>query len=169
MRISTPLLCCIGAAQAAVNIDWNAGFTDPAARNMTAPSGAILNFTWEPSATLGNVHNVYRLASKSAFDSCNFTGASDLGSGTAPASVLAQPTDLDGSNAAYYACRVFNPLYNMDHCQGGQKLSVYFDSPAANPTAAPTPTISSASALQSSTAAVLISLTVAVAATAAGR
>ena len=124
MRAVTCLLVAGACRAAELDINWNAGFSDPAARNQTAAAGDSLKFTWTGG------HNVYRLASKDAFDNCDFTDAANLGAAS-PVSVQ-QLTDLDANNAAYFACRVGS------HCSSGQKLSVYFgpSSPTAT-TAAP--------------------------------
>ena len=87
-------------------VDWAATMSDPEKRAMEASAGTLITFTWT-----GN-HNVYKMASKEAFDACDFTGAVEVGSQS--------PTLVNyaGAEAAYYACEVGT------HCRNGQKLAV---------------------------------------------
>ena len=85
---------------------------------ITANTENKLKFAWT-----GN-HNVYKMASKTAFDACDFTGATKVGTSTSP--VLA----IMGAETVWYACEV------NGHCAAKQKLQVSV-TPAA--TTAPSP------------------------------
>ena len=107
--VAITLLCSLGfAAAATVPIDWVAGFNDIDARAQIATTGDTLEFTWSSST-----HNVYSMASQTAFDDCDFTGATDLGS-TSPVTQL-----LSGDGPWFFACQVGS------HCSSGQKLMAY--------------------------------------------
>merc|ERR1712166_261324 len=121
-----------GLATATVHVQWNAGLNgDAAARTKTVTTGDTLHFMWTGS------HNVYKMASVAAFNACDFTGASDLGSTSAVSFALT------GAGPWYFACQV------GQHCQNGQKLAVTEGTTTAPTTAVPTaaaPTAASNSA-----------------------
>ena len=88
---------------------WNSGFGNTNCRNQTFPNNAIVSFQWD------NNHNVIKMASRTHFETCNFTGGTNLGA-TSPVNVtLASNTAADG--IAYFACSV------EPHCSNGQKLA----------------------------------------------
>merc|ERR1719424_1358812 len=97
-----------------IHVPWLAGFQDVATQSKTAHVGDSLHFMWENNSPAG--HNVYMMASKAAFDSCDFTDATNLGAASAPASgrVEYKLTVLP----AYFACEI------SGHCNAGQKLAV---------------------------------------------
>merc|ERR1711865_352972 len=128
------LLCALGVANAMVHVSWTAGLNgDASARTKTVTTGDTLHFMWTGS------HNVFKMASETAFTNCDFTGATDLGS-TSPVSY-----ELAAGQAGpwYFACQV------GQHCQNGQKLAVTEGTTTA-PTAAPTAASNSAATVTSS-------------------
>merc|ERR1711865_931342 len=120
-RLCITLLCALGVATATVHVPWTAGFDDASARAKTVTTGDTLHFMWT-----GN-HNVFQMAFETAFNDCDFTGATDKGS-TSPVSV-----PLSGAGPWYFACQV------GAHCTNGQKLAVTNGVTTAPTTAAPTP------------------------------
>ena len=99
------------SAAGVIHVPWLAGFgTDAAAvaaRSKAAHVGDSLHFMWGGTT----VHNVYMMANKAAFDSCDFTGATNLGAVSPIAYTLTElPT--------YFACQI------PGHCAAGQKLAV---------------------------------------------
>merc|ERR1712166_893772 len=120
-RLCITLLCALGVANAMVHVQWTAGLNgDASARTKTVTTGDTLHFMWTGS------HNVYQMASETAFNDCDFTGATDKGS-TSPVSV-----PLSGAGPWYFACSV------GAHCTNGQKLAVTNGVTTAPTTAAPT-------------------------------
>merc|ERR1712160_75472 len=115
-RLCITLLCALGMGTATVHVPWTAGFDDASARAKTVTTGDTLHFMWT-----GN-HNVFQMASETAFNDCDFTGATDKGS-TSP---------LSGAGPWYFACQV------GAHCTNGQKLAVTNGVTTAPTTAAPT-------------------------------
>ena len=105
------------SANGLTHVQWLAGFgTDAAAvaaRSKTAHVGDSLHFMWGGD----NAHNVHMMANKAAFDSCDFTGATNLGA-VSPVEykLTALPT--------YFACQI------PGHCAAGQKLAVTADADA---------------------------------------
>ena len=93
------------SAAGITHVQWTAGFQDATARSKNAHVGDTLHFMWE-----GN-HDVHVMASKAAFDSCDFTGATNLGA----VSPIAYPLT---ALPTYFSCSVGS------HCAGGQKLAV---------------------------------------------
>ena len=86
---------------------------------ITANTGDKLKFAWTGS------HNVYKMASKTTYDACDFTGATQVGTGDAG------PVEATmGAETVWYACKV------SGHCGAKQKLQVSV-TPAA--TTAPSP------------------------------
>ena len=75
-RITLLLIFAASAQSAVVTFDWLSGFNGPSARARDITVGDVLDFGWS-----GN-HNVYKMASKDAFDNCNFTGGTNLGETT---------------------------------------------------------------------------------------
>merc|ERR1712086_1074499 len=73
-RLCITLLCALGVATATVHVPWTAGFDDASARTKTVTTGDTLHFMWTGS------HNVFQMASETAFNDCDFTGATDKGS-----------------------------------------------------------------------------------------
>merc|ERR1711865_479897 len=145
-RLCITLLCALGVATATVHVPWTAGFDDASARAKTVTTGDTLHFMWTGS------HNVFQMASETAFNDCDFTGVTDKGS-TSPVSV-----PLSGAGPWYFACQV------GAHCTNGQKLAVTNGVTTAPTTAAPTavsptpPTSSTASgAVEFSSAATVTS------------
>ena len=84
---------------------------------MTAELGTTLVFEWTGR------HNVYEMASKEAFEKCDFTNAKMLGD-TSPLKVTIDKVPV------YYACEIGS------HCSEGQKLAVT-SSGAPAPTTTP--------------------------------
>merc|ERR1711865_1021311 len=119
-RLCITLLCALGVATATVHVPWTAGFDDASARAKTVTTGDTLHFMWTGS------HNVFQMASETAFNDCDFTGATDKGS-TSPVSV-----PLRAFGPWYFACQV------GAHCTNGQKLAVTNGVTTAPTTAAPT-------------------------------
>ena len=120
------LLGVASAQQHDAAITWSTNFFDPATpRTASYVDGTQISFTWPGDAATGGLaHNVYLMPSKTAFDSCDFTGATDLGSASGVTfqvrvQGLAPPRSTTGeSSAFYFACQI------PGHCQAGQKLEV---------------------------------------------
>ena len=72
---------------------------------MEAEVGDTLTFEWP------GVHNVYQMPSLEAFESCDFSSATLIGSETGVQATL-------DSLPAYFACEI------SGHCLAGQKLAV---------------------------------------------
>merc|ERR1711957_779758 len=121
-RLCITLLCALGVATATVHVPWTAGFDDASARAKTVTTGDTLHFMWTGS------HNVFQMASETAFNDCDFTGATDKGS-TSPVSV-----PLSGAGPWYFACQV------GAHCTNGQTTAPTTAAPTA---VSPTPPTSS--------------------------
>jgi len=85
-------------------VDWRL-YSNVADQRMTAAVGDVLKFNWE------NAHNVYLMASKEAFETCNFAGATEV-------SAVSGVTVPVESLPLYFSCSI------SAHCQGGQKLAV---------------------------------------------
>ena len=88
---------------------------------ITANTGDKLKFAWTGS------HNVYKMSSKTTYDACDFTGATQVGTGDSG------PVEATmGAETVWYACKV------NGHCAAKQKLRVQVSvTPAA--TTAPSP------------------------------
>ena len=87
------------------SIPWTKGLSGKAEdQTMAVKSGEVLKFVWSGG------HNVYQMKDKAAFDSCDFSGGTNLG-GASP--VL----HTMGAATTYFACKVGS------HCSNGQKLS----------------------------------------------
>merc|ERR1719478_1687626 len=121
-------------------VDWNAGFSDADKRKMSANTGDKLKFSWTGG------HNVYLMASKAAFDACNFTGGTNLGA-TSPVSY----TVPQSSEKIYFGCEV-----GM-HCSAGQKLAVTV---GGNPPGVSGPSMSSATRADTGSWAVAVAMLV---------
>ena len=102
------------------SIPWTAGFGDPAARTLGVKDGDVLKFVWTGG------HNVYLMKDKAAFDSCDFSGGTNLG-GASPVYYTM------GAATTYFACKVGS------HCVSGQKLSAVIGggTGGSSPTPAP--------------------------------
>jgi len=103
------LLLAISYAQTvdstAHSINWLSGFSNADARSMELNLGDSVTFTW-----IGR-HNVYKMPSKEAFDSCDFSNALEIGSDSGVEITL-------DSLPAYFACEI------SGHCMAGQKLAI---------------------------------------------
>jgi peptidoglycan/LPS O-acetylase OafA/YrhL len=105
------------------SVDWTKGFSGKAEDQTAAvKSGEVLTFVWT-----GN-HNVFLMKDKAAFDACDFSAATELGSASPVLHTM-------GTATTYFACQVGT------HCVSGQRLSAVATN-APNPTpAAPTPVV----------------------------
>merc|ERR1711907_261048 len=92
-----------------VTVDWNAGFSSPAARAKSVTAGKHIVFSWT------GTHNVYKMADKAAFDACNFAGSTQVGGATSPVTYNTSPS---ATGHIYFACKVGS------HCSNGQKLDL---------------------------------------------
>ena len=117
LLIATALSPVMGASHLkTIDIAWKIPM-DPT--EITANTGDKLKFAWTGS------HNVYKMASKTTYDACDFTGATQVGTGDAG------PVEATmGAETVWYACKV------NGHCGAKQKLQVSV-TPAA--TTAPSP------------------------------
>ena len=117
LLIATALSPVMGASHLkTIDVAWKIPM-DPTA--ITANTGDKLKFAWTGS------HNVYKMASKTTYDACDFTGATQVGTGDAG------PVEATmGAETVWYACKV------SGHCGAKQKLQVSV-TPAA--TTAPSP------------------------------
>ena len=77
---------------------------------VVATKGDVLKWTWT------GTHNVYKMASEATFLACDFTGATDLTAG-ATASYT-----LDGSEPAYFACKVGGHCQSVSSCWADRAL-----------------------------------------------
>jgi len=117
--VAVTVLCTIGLASAATqNIAWAVGM---ASNTMTAATGDNLVFSWSGS------HNVYLMASETAYTGCSFTGATLLSSSSPTTYTIPA-----GAGPFYFACSVGS------HCSAGQKIAVSIPAPTPTPPA-PTP------------------------------
>ena len=82
-------LAALGAA--AVDLDWNDQFS-ASDKTLTVAASEDLTFTWT------STHNVMLMADEDAFDSCDFSGATLVGS-TSPVTGSGE-----SGTTAYYAC-----------------------------------------------------------------
>merc|ERR1711865_588316 len=97
------------------DFSWTKGFSGNAAdREIAIASGDTITFTWSGE------HNVYKLANAAAFASCDFAGATHMGS-ISPVTVAVGTTD------EWYACQI------LGHCMADQKLHVA-NSASSSPT-----------------------------------
>jgi len=119
---ATPTSAPTLAPTMAYTLDWNAGFADTNARAATYKAGTKLTFSWTGGS---NSHNVVLMTGKAAFDSCDFTGGTNLGA----SSPVTYTISREATQPLYFACSVGS------HCNSGQKLAVTVE---AAPTAAPT-------------------------------
>merc|ERR1711907_269054 len=97
-----------------VTVDWNAGFSSPAARAKSVTAGKHIVFMWT------GTHNVYKMADKAAFDACNFAGSTQVGGATTkgPSTWVTYNTSPSATGHIYFACKVGS------HCSNGQKLDL---------------------------------------------
>ena len=125
-RVLVAALTASLSAASTTTLDWVAQFS---ANPKTATMGADadLVFSWT------GYHDVWEMASESAYEACDFGGGAYLGAATGVA-VAARPGET-----AFYSCSV------GAHCIAGQKVAVTWDAPLATPapskrpTPAPTP------------------------------
>jgi len=94
-------------------INWIAGFSDAAARTMSAKAGEKLTFEWQ-----GNNHNVYKMKDETSLKDCSFTDAVQEGTGSSGPVEVQIPADVALGSKLFFACQVGS------HCQGGQHLTV---------------------------------------------
>lgn len=109
------------------NLDWIAQFT-ASPKNSTF-HGSV-KFNWS------GVHNVYEMASKAAYDSCDFKDAKNLGEATGVV-VTGNTGDVK-----YYSCEIGS------HCTKGQKVAITW---AASKSTTPATTITTPATTTSST------------------
>jgi len=88
-----------------IPIAWD-DYLGQASKSLMAGVGAgdVLKFTWT-----GN-HNVFKMASKAAFDACDFTGATDL-----TVDKTAEYT-LTGSDPTFFACKIGSHCTSVSSC-----------------------------------------------------
>jgi len=103
-----------------IELNWLSGFADPNARTMTVNAGDSIEFQWNSG------HNVYMMPN-GHLDSCNFYGATQIGSGlTGPVSFTV-PKQAKAGDMFYFACNVGG------HCMAGQHLAVTVGGGATKP------------------------------------
>merc|ERR1711907_37767 len=90
-----------------VTVDWNAGFSSPAARAKSVTAGKHIVFSWT------GTHNVYKMADKAAFDACNFAGSTQVGGATSPVTYNTSPS---ATGHIYFACN--GPVFHHGVCCG---------------------------------------------------
>jgi hypothetical protein len=128
-------------------VDWNSYFTPSVDKSdVDASPGDTLRFTWT------GAHNVY-IMHQTAWDNCDFTGATDLGS-TSPLDFVI-PTSATVGIKLWFGCEM------AGHCSSGQKNEVDI---VSGPSPAPTPEPASSSAVTLSPLLPTAAVTVAVAA-----
>lgn len=108
---------------AVVEFDWHKPLDVAACRAQSFPANATVKFVWP------NLHNVWAMPDKAAFDACDFAKAVDLGQvggadGGHTTVDLKKHKAADGT--AYLACQVGK------HCPKGQKLAAALDGGAVD-------------------------------------
>ena len=112
------LLPCVLATAAAANVDWESMHDYGVAKTLSADAGETVTFDWT------GTHDVWLMADQAAYDSCSFTGATEIHS------TSVKTGDVAGlGETKYYACSV------VDHCNEGQKIAITWSG-----TATPAPT-----------------------------
>lgn len=119
---AAPTVSPTAAPTASVTIDWDAA---SGWGSGSFDAGTRLQFEWSGS------HNVYLLPSEAAYNSCDFSGATLLGS----SSPLTYDIPTSTNTSLYFACSVGS------HCNSGQKLEV--EVRTLSPTSAPTAPVTS--------------------------
>ncbi|KAH8056776.1 hypothetical protein JL721_9894 [Aureococcus anophagefferens] len=109
----------VAALARAVELDWIAQFS---VEDKTFTAAGDVVFSWTGTGT----HNVEKMASFDAWESCDFSGATLVGESSGATA------SGDDGETAYYACSV------SSHCDWGQKVAVTFEAPPGVPSAAPT-------------------------------
>ncbi|KAK7242501.1 hypothetical protein SO694_00017223 [Aureococcus anophagefferens] len=107
----------VAALARAVELDWIAQFS---VEDKTFTAAGDVVFRWT------GTHNVEKMASFDAWESCDFSGATLVGESSGATA------SGDDGETAYYACSV------SSHCDWGQKVAVTFEAPPGVPSAAPT-------------------------------
>jgi len=110
----------VAALARAVELDWIAQFS---VEDKTFTAAGDVVFSWTGTA---GTHNVEKMASFDAWESCDFSGATLVGESSGATA------SGDDGETAYYACSV------SSHCDWGQKVAVTFEAPPGVPSAAPT-------------------------------
>jgi hypothetical protein len=87
---------------------------------MAVTAGDTLKFVWTGG------HNVYQMKDKAAFDSCDFSGGTNLGAASPVYHTM-------GAATTYFACKVGS------HCANGQKLSAVIGGGTGGGGLSPTP------------------------------
>ena len=110
------IACILGTIKAADNnLDWIAQFS---AEDKSSTFKGSVKFNWTGG------HNVYELASKEAYENCDFTGATNKGD-TTGVTVSGNSGDVK-----YYSCSIVSTQGN--HCKSGQKIAITFEAAAIN-------------------------------------
>jgi hypothetical protein len=89
-----------------LTIDWNGQFGNDGSKDLGTSVGDTVKFTWK------GYHNVFKMASKAAYDSCDFKGATNLGSASPVTEHLTE------AGVTYYACQIGS------HCGAQQKIMI---------------------------------------------
>ena len=112
------LPCILAAAAAAANVDWESMHPSSSANTLSAGAGETVTFSWT------DTHDVWLMADEAAYNSCSFTGATEIHS------TSVKIGDVSGlGETKYYACNVGS------HCESGQKIAITW---AGTATPAPT-------------------------------
>ncbi|KAH8062115.1 FK506 binding protein [Aureococcus anophagefferens] len=123
-RVLVAALTTSLSAASTTTLDWVAQFSaNPKTATMGADADLVFSWTGH--------HDVWEMASESAYEACDFGGGAYLGAATGVA-VAARPGET-----VFYSCSV------GAHCIAGQKVAVTWDAPLATPAPpAPAPTAS---------------------------
>ena len=101
------LPCILAAAAAAANVDWESMHPSSSANTLSAGAGETVTFSWT------DTHDVWLMADEAAYNSCSFTGATEIHS------TSVKIGDVSGlGETKYYACNVGS------HCESGQKIAI---------------------------------------------
>ena len=101
------LLPCVLATAAAATVDWESMHPSSGTNTLSATAGEAVAFSWT------DMHDVWLMASETAYDSCNFTGATETHS------ISVRTGDVSGlGETKFFSCSV------VSHCKDGQKVAI---------------------------------------------
>ena len=101
------LPCILAAAAAAANVDWESMHPSSSANTLSAGAGETVTFSWT------DTHDVWLMADEAAYNSCSFTGATEIHS------ISVRTGDVSGlGETKFFSCSV------VSHCKDGQKIAI---------------------------------------------
>ena len=98
-----------------MEVDWEAlhDMADGSANSLTLAAGSTATFTWEET------HDVWEFVDEAAYNSCDFSGATEVG-GSSDSSVMSVDVTESAATVKYYGCSVAAGT----HCDVGQKIAI---------------------------------------------